>query len=47
MCNVNQHIGGFRFKPFRYRLCVFIHRYRYTRTKDILKNYAEKFNIEV
>ena len=44
MCNVDQHINRFRFKKFRCRLCVYIHRYRYTHTKDRFKKYAEKFN---
>ena len=42
----NQKISGFRFKQFNYRLCVFIHRYRYTRTKERFKEYAERFNIK-
>ena len=45
MCNVNQHISGFRFQNFKCRLCIYIHRYRYTHTKDRFKEYAEKFNI--
>ena len=47
MCNVNQHISVFRFKQFRCTLCVYIHRYRYTRTKNRFKEYADRFNIKV
>ena len=47
MCNVNQHISGFRLKIFKCRLCVHIHRYRYTHTKDRFKEFAEKLNIKV
>ena len=42
MCNVNQHINGFRFKYFRCRLCNYLHRYRnkYTRydSRNMSKN---------
>ena len=47
MCKENQHISGFRFKNFKCRLCIYLHRYRYTLTKDRFKEYAERFNIEV
>ena len=47
MCKVNQHISGFKFKNFTCRLCVYVHRYRYTRTKDRFKKYAVGFNIKV
>ena len=47
MCKINQHISGVRFKNFKCRLCVYIHRYRYARTKDRFKEYAEGFKIKV
>ena len=28
MCIVNQHISGFRFKNYKSRLCIYLHRYR-------------------
>ena len=47
MCNVNQHISGFRFKNFKCRLCNYPHKYRYKHTRDRFKEYVEKFNIEI
>ena len=47
MCNVNQNISGFRFKTFKYRLCFYLHRYRYKHTRDRFREYFEKFNKEV
>ena len=47
MCNVNQHILGFRFKSFKGRLCVYMYRYRYTGTKERFNECSEKFNIKV
>ena len=47
MCKVNQHISGFKFKIFKCSLCIFVHRYRYTRIVDRIREYAEKFNIKV
>ena len=44
MCNVNQHISGFRFKNFKCRLCIYLHRYRYTYTKDRFKESDEKLS---
>ena len=46
MCNVNQHISGFRFKNFKCRLCIYLHRYRYRNTTDRLRDNVKKFNIE-
>ena len=47
MCNVNQHISGFRFIQYMCRLCIFLHRNRCRNTKDRFKEYAEIFNINV
>ena len=47
MCEVNQHFSGFRFKIFKCRLCVYVHRYRHTRTEDRFREYAERFNIKI
>ena len=47
MCNVNQQFSGLRFKVFKFRLCIYLHRYRYTHTINRLKEYAENFNIKV
>ena len=47
MCKVNQYISGFKFKNFKCRLCAYVHRYRYTRTKDRFREYAEKLKIKV
>ena len=47
MCNVIQHISGFRFKNFKCRLCVYLRRYRYTHAKDRFKEYAKRFNIKL
>ena len=34
-------------KNFKCRLCIYLHRYRYTHTKDRFGEYAERFNIKV
>ena len=47
MCNVNQHVSGFRFQNFKCRLCIYLHRYRYTHTKNRFKECAQRFNIKV
>ena len=47
MCNLNQRISGFRFKNFRCRLCIYLHRYGYKHIGDRFRDYVEKFNIEV
>ena len=47
ICNENQHISRFRFKNYKCRLCIYLHRYRYTPTKDRFEEYAERFNVKV
>ena len=47
MCNVYQHISGFRFKNFKCRLCIYLHRYRNKQTRDRFRENIEKFNIKV
>ena len=42
MCNVNQHLSGFRFKTFKCRLSIYLHRYGYKNTKNRFKEYTEK-----
>ena len=41
MCNENQHNSRFRFKNFKCRFCIYLHRYRYTHTKDNSRNLPE------
>ena len=47
MCNENQHISGFRFKNLMCRLCIYLHRNRYTHTKDRFEEYAERIYIKL
>ena len=47
MCNEYQYISGFRFKNFKCRLCIYLHRYRYTHTIDRFEEYAEIFTLKV
>ena len=45
MCKVNKHISYFRFKTNNRRLCVYLQRYRFGRTKDRFNEYIRKYNI--
>ena len=45
MCKVKKHISYFRFKTNKCRLCVYLQRYLFGRTKDRFKEYIRKYNI--
>ena len=40
MCKINKNISYYRFKYFRGRLCVHLHRYRFGHTRDIVEENA-------
>ena len=47
MCKVNKHITHFRFKHFTCKLCIYLSRYRFARTKERFVDYAKKYNNQV
>ena len=46
MRKANKQITHFRFKNFTCRLCVYLSRYSFTRTKEKFAEYAMKYNID-
>ena len=46
-CKVNKHISECRFKHYTSRICLYLNRYRFGRTKERFREYARKFNLEV
>ena len=47
MCRVNKHISSYRFRNAKRKLCIYLHRYKNTYTKDRFKEYIKRFNIKV
>ena len=47
MCGVNKHISHYRFRNANCRLCIYLHRYRHTHTKDRFQENVKRFNIKV
>ena len=47
ICKVNKHISHFKFKHFTFRLCIYLSRYRFTRTKERFVEHSKKNNIKV
>ena len=47
MRKVKKHIIHFIFTHFTCNLCVYLSKYRFTRTKERFIEYARKYNIEV
>ena len=45
-CKVNKHITHSRINHFNCRLCIYLNRYRFTRTKEGFVEYAKIYNIE-
>ena len=45
MCNVNQHVSGFRIRNFKCMICVYLHRYRYKHIGDRFGEYVEKLTL--
>ena len=45
MCKTNKHISYCRFKCFRCRLCIHLHRYRFGHTKERFREHVKKYNI--
>ena len=41
MCKLNKHISCFRFKTNKCRLCVYLHRYRFSRTWGRFKEHVK------
>ena len=47
MSGVNEHISYYRFRNAKCRVCIYLHRYRHTHTKDRFKEPIKRFNIKV
>ena len=45
MCGVNKHISYYRFRNAKCRLCIYLHRYRYSHTRNLFKEHVYKYNI--
>ena len=47
MCKLNKYITHMRFKLFTCRSCVYLSRYRFTRTKERFVEFAKKYNMKL
>ena len=47
MSKLNQHIYYFRFKTNKCRFCVYLHRYRFSRTRERFKEHVKIYIFEV
>ena len=45
MCKVYKHISFFRFRNGRCRLCIYLNTYRFTHTRNQLRDHVYKYNI--
>ena len=46
MCNVYKHISVYRFRNRNFRLCIYLHRYRFGHTINQFREHVYKYNIQ-